>query len=148
MQIPYREWIFNCDVEATRKAYDSIVSGGAEECGCSYCLNFIEARQKIYPTEVLDLFATLRINYRKEVEAYQMGRSVSGLHLYGAWFHFVGRIVNQPDAPEKLTEQFSIDFFTKSDLAAKAFAGRPLIQVEITTEIPWLLKEEKDPDPL
>jgi hypothetical protein len=148
MRIPYREWIFNCDVEATRKAYDSIVSGGAQQCGCAYCLNFIEWRQSNFPAEVLDLFAELGIDYRKEVEAYQMARSASGLHLYGAWFHFVGRIVKQPVAPENLTRQFSIDFLNKSDLAAKGFAGRPLVQVEITAEVSWLLEEEKDPDTL
>jgi hypothetical protein len=148
MQIPFREWIFECDVEATRAAYDSIASGGAEACGCGYCLNFIEARRQVYPAEMLDLFARLGIDYRKEVEVYQMTRSASGLHLYGGWFHFVGQILKQPVAPEKLSGQFSVDFLMSNSLAAEAFADRPLVQVEITAEIPWLLEEEKDPDTL
>jgi hypothetical protein len=148
MHITFRGWTFECDTEATRTAYDGIASGGAEGCGCDYCLNFIEARRRVYPAEMLDLFARLGIDYRKEVEVYQMNRGASGLHLYGAWFHFVGRILAQPPAPEKLGEHFSVDFLTGKSLAAEAFAARPLVQVEITAEIPWLLKEQEDPDTL
>ncbi|HZG53974.1 MAG TPA: hypothetical protein VEZ40_17850 [Pyrinomonadaceae bacterium] len=148
MHISFREWIFECDVEATRTACDSIASGGAEECGCGYCLNFIEARRQVYPAELLDLLARLGIDYRKEVEVYQMTRSASGLHLYGGWFHFIGRILKRPVAPEKLNEQFSVDFLTGNSLAAAAFADRALVQIEFTTEIPWLLEEEQDPDTL
>jgi hypothetical protein len=50
--------------------------------------------------------------------------------------------------PAKFGEQFTIDFLTGNSLAAKPFADRPLVQVEITAETPWLLKEEKDTDTL
>ncbi|MDQ3755101.1 MAG: hypothetical protein M3371_10255 [Acidobacteriota bacterium] len=73
------------------------------------CWNFIEARQIIYPDEVLRLFDQLGVNYKREAEAYHMTRLDSGLHLYGAWLHF-------------------------------------LVQIELTMEIPWILKEEKEPE--
>ena len=75
-----------------------------------------------------------------------MNRSASGLHFYGAWFHFAGRILRQPIAPEQLGTQFTVDFLPGSDLAAEAFAGRPLVQVEVTVEIPWLSQADTDPD--
>jgi hypothetical protein len=31
-RLAYRDWIFDCDVEATRKAYDGVDCGGAEAC--------------------------------------------------------------------------------------------------------------------
>jgi hypothetical protein len=145
-EVNYRSWIFECDAEATRLAYKNISLGGAEKCGCSMCQNFVEARQIIYPVEVLHLFDKLGINYKREAEVYHMARLDSGLHLYGGWLHFIGRILKQPDAPEKLNDHFTVDFLEQKALAAEAFGNQPLVQIELTMEIPWILKEEKEPE--
>lgn len=144
-KINFLDWIFDCDVEATRQAYESIMAGGAEECGCGGCRNFVEQRQSIFPEEAITLFDRLGINYKRDAEIYHMARMESGLHSYGGWFHFVGNILKQPIGPAKLNDRFTIDFILNDDLAAKSFENLSLVQVEITAEIPWILKEEKEP---
>lgn len=145
-QIHYRDWIFDCDVEATRRAYQSILVGGAERCECSGCRNFVSQREYIFPKELLNLFGQLGISYKRDAEIYHIARMESGLHLYGGWYHFVGHILKQPIGPAKLDEHFTVDFIVSRSLAAKSFGNQPLVQVEITAEVPWILKEEKEPD--
>jgi hypothetical protein len=55
-QITYRDWILDCDVEATRAGYETISVGGAESCDCAGCRNFLAQRDSVYPAEVLNLF--------------------------------------------------------------------------------------------
>ena len=145
-RLVYREWIFDCDVEATRKAYGGIDFGGAEACDCHLCRNFLLARPEVFPAEILDLFGRLGIDHRKEAESYHIAPIARGLHLYGAWYHFVGQIVQQPDSPAKLSEHLTIDFLANRDLAAKSFGNQPLVQVELTFEVSWLLEGEEEPD--
>jgi hypothetical protein len=145
-RLAYREWIFDCDVEATRKAYDGIEFGGAEACDCYLCRNFLATRPNVFPTEFLDLFVRLGIDHRKEAESYHIVPLAPGLHLYGAWYHFIGQIVQQLDAPMKLSENLTIDFMTKRELAAESFANQPLVQVEITLEVSWTLTKDEEPD--
>ncbi len=145
-EIHYRNWIFDCDVEATRRAYEDILIGDAEECKCGGCRNFVEQREVVFPEELLNLFDQLGINYKRDAEIYHMARMELGLHLYGGWFHFIGNILKQPDAPAKLNEHFTVDFIVSRSLAAKSFENQPLVQVEFTAELPWILKEEKEPD--
>lgn len=145
-QIDYRDWIFDCAVEATLRAYKDILVGGAERCECSGCRNFVKQRDFIFPEELLNLFRQLGINYQRAAEIYHMARIESGLHLYGGWYHFIGHILKQPIGPAKLNEHFTVDFLVRGSLAAKSFGNQPLVQVEITAEVPWILKGEKEPD--
>jgi hypothetical protein len=48
-QITYRDWILDCDVEATRAGYETISAGGAESCDCAGCRNFLAQRDSVYP---------------------------------------------------------------------------------------------------
>ncbi len=145
-KIDYRDWTFDCDVESTRRAYESILAGGVETCSCSGCRNFLAQRQLVFPEEVINLFGQLGINYKRDAEIYHTARIESGLHLYGGWFHFIGNILKQPDVPAKLNGHFTVDFIVSRSLAAESFGNQPLVQVEITAEVPWILKEEKEPD--
>src|SRR5258708_5745822 len=61
-QITYRDWILDCDVEATRAGYETISAGGAESCDCAGCRNFLAQRDSVYPAEVLNLFDELGVN--------------------------------------------------------------------------------------
>jgi hypothetical protein len=139
-QITYRDWILDCDVEATRAGYETISTGGAETCDCAGCRNLLAQRGSVYPAEVLDLFNEFGVNYKRDAETYHMARLETGLHLYGAWFHFVGAIVKEPIGPATL-DNFTIDFIPDRSLAAKAFENQPLVQIEITVKLPWVLSE-------
>ena len=137
-QITYRDWILDCDVEATRAGYETILKGGAESCDCAGCRNFLAQRDSFYPAEVLNLFDRLGVNYKRDAETYHTARLEPGLHLYGSWFHFVGAIEKQPVGPATLNS-FTIDFIHDNALAANAFANQPLVQIEITVKLPWVL---------
>jgi hypothetical protein len=85
---------------------------------------------------------------------YQAGRSASGLHHYGGWFHFVGTIESGPSPwrPigdrsavrtaadfDPLSETLSIGFHTNIALVREPFAGLPLVQLEIIAQLPWVI---------
>ena len=137
-EIAYRDWVFDCDVEITRRAYETISAGGVETCECSGCKNFLAQRDSVFPAETMKLFDELGVNYKRDAEIYHITRLSPGLHQYGGWFHFVGNIVKQPVGPANL-DHFTIDFVPGKALAAEAFASHPLVQIEITAEIPWVL---------
>ena len=139
-QIIYREWIFDCDVEVTRAAYETIPAGGVETCDCAGCRNFLAQRDSVFPAEILRLFAELGVDYRRDAEIYHTARLEPDVHLYGGWFHFVGAIVKEPVGPATLAN-FTIDFVTNNALAAKVFQNQRLVQIEITAELPWVLPE-------
>jgi hypothetical protein len=139
-QITYRDWILDCDVEATRAGYETISKGGAESCRCAECRNFLAQRDSVYPSELLDLFNKLRVNYKRDAETYCNGQIEPGLHLYGSWFHFVGAILKEPIGPATL-DNLTIDFIPDKALAAKAFQNQSLVQIEITVKLPWVLSE-------
>ena len=144
-QITYRDWTFDCEVEATREAYDAIPAGGVETCECSGCRNFLVQRESVWPEEILKLFDELGVSYKQAAEIYHTAKLPSGLHLYGGWFHFVGVIQNESIGPTTLG-RFTVDFLSERALATKAFENHPLVQIEITAEIPWVLAEEPELD--
>jgi hypothetical protein len=131
--------------------YASISIGSPEECGCEPCLNFAAARAGIYPAEVLALFEKLGIVPNREAEIYHMARLSSGKHLYGGWFHLVGSILSGADAAKQVaenlwqpdlegtSENFSLGFSSRLELVRKPFAGLPLVQLEFTAKVPWVL---------
>ena len=43
--------VISCDYEGTVRVYSQIDIGGPEECGCDDCLNFVAARDTVYPEE-------------------------------------------------------------------------------------------------
>jgi hypothetical protein len=130
--------MFDCDVAVTRKAYETILAGGVETCECTGCKNFLAQRDTVFPDEVLSLFNDLGVDYKRDTEIYHTALLEPGLHLYGGWFHFVGTILNEPIGPATV-HNFTIDFIANRDLAAKAFANHPLVQIEITAKLPWVL---------
>ncbi len=141
-EITYREWMFDCDVEATRRAYETISAGSVEACECSGCKNFLAQRDSIFPEEIRKLFDELGVNYKRDAEIYHIAQLQPGLHQYGGWFHFVGNILRQPLGPASM-DHFTVDFVPDRSLAANAFENYSLVQIEITMEIPWVLTEEQ-----
>lgn len=159
--ITYKRWTFYADVTATREAYRALDRGCTEDCGCSQCLNFLANRNQVYPAEILALFSQLGIDYTKETEVYQLTRLDSGLHLYNGWLHFIGhfksgidskvQIEEVPDTQicklefEPVDEHFQIGFTKDARSYWESFEGKPLVQIEFTVEIPWVLENEKEP---
>src|ERR1700753_851679 len=100
----FGRWSLECDPEATRRSYRDIPKGSAEECSCEPCLNFVAARAQIYGDEIVAIFDDLGIASEREAEIYHLFRLPSGLHYYGGWFHFVGRILSGSDVAKQVGE--------------------------------------------
>ena len=149
--INFGRWKLTCDPESTRKAYAVVPMGSPEECGCEPCLNFASARDQIYGHDIRTLLEKLGVSPNREVEIYHLGRLESGRHLYGGWFHFVGSIVSGADAAkqvaentwqpdlEETSENFSLGFSSQLELVREPFAGLPLVQLEFSAKVPWIL---------
>jgi hypothetical protein len=100
---------------------------------------------------VRSLLEKLGISPNREVEIYHMARLESGRHLYGGWFHFVGSIISGADAAEKVAENiwrpnleesseyFCMGFSSRLELVREPFARLPLVQLEFTAKVPWVL---------
>jgi hypothetical protein len=83
----------------------------------------------------------------------------SGLHLYGGWYHGIGRIesgpkrsstVASPGAAEVfpsviVTEHFRLWCSSRHDLVPEPLRDFPVVQVDFEAELPWVLAET-EPD--
>lgn len=86
------------------------------------------------------MLGRLGIPFDRESEVYHNGRLESGLHSYGAWYHFVGRVLfgERECSPNVAFGPLSGYFHSKPALLPEAFAGQPVAQLEVVAEIPWL----------
>jgi hypothetical protein len=130
------------DRDATAAIYGTIESGYAEKCGCSFCRNFAVQRDLVYPASFRALLAQLGIDPNKEGEAFECMPVEDGCHLYGGWFYLVGEMVtagernyNPPDS-----ENFEY-FFTTAHCRAPTFRGGPVLSIEFTAHVKWVLPE-------
>lgn len=127
--VKYREWTFEIDYERTIAVYDKIEQGSPENCICHDCKNFSANRENIYPQEFKQLLSELGIDYKKEAEIYHMGKLEDGLHHYGGWFHFKGKILKGKDCKiplgnggstfdtVEINDKFGLAFIKAADLA-------------------------------
>ncbi len=151
-------WLVRPDVRRTREAHSKLARSGAAECSCTGCENFEAVRPQLLAGPLGRILGQLGISPPWEVEVYEMGRSASGLHLYGGWFHFVGTIESGGDAGRRvgagsrvrtaadhdsLSETLSVGFHTDVDLVREPFAGLPLVQLDIVAELPWVIAAEE-----
>jgi hypothetical protein len=120
MLINFLDWSFDVDKLATSQTYAKITKGAAERCGCESCMLYALRRENVFPTEVIELFDNVGIDFAKEVGLYEAAR-FEGVIIYGGWFHFVGKILN--DTTEKIyTDE-------KGKITCKMFKIRPLFDM-------------------
>ncbi len=148
--VKFRDWTFEVDKEQTERTYREISGSGADTCGCNDCKNYVAYRAKVFPKEIIDLFSSLGVDFRKEVEITAWETLPNGLHRIGGWFHFKGQVLTAKDYRVPLpsgghtfdltpiTGNFSIGFAEGSDLTF--FEDKTeLVQVEFDTSIPWVI---------
>ncbi|MDQ3635871.1 MAG: hypothetical protein ACR2MD_18285 [Aridibacter sp.] len=137
-EIIIKDWILECDVDATKNAYQEIKIGSAEGCGCIYCNNFTALRDELFQGEILELLEKLGIDYKKDAETYEATLD-KNKHLYGLWFHSIGRIIKEGN-PIKFENGLIVYFLEQTSLRYDIFADKKLIQVEIENAVlPWVL---------
>lgn len=152
--VKYRDWTFEVNYGRTKEVYDRVEIGSPEGCGCNDCKNFVANRENIYPDEVKDLLSEFGIDYKNESEIYHMARLDNGLHHYGGWFHFKGKITEGKDCKvdigsgstlntAKVTYDFEISFMKGSDLSYFDKEEQDdLIQIEFIANSEWVINKE------
>ena len=153
MKTAVGRWEIEFDPEATARCYEQIVANWY--CDCAECRNFAALEDKVWSTSALDLFERLRVDRQKPAEVYHNGRELTGLHNYGGWFHFIGKIESGADALrqvgdipcngvfelEPLGENFEFGFSNCLGLVPQAFNGKIIVQLEFVTKVPWTIAE-------
>lgn len=139
----FGNWTFTVDRTATAKAYAQRVG---YRCDCAWCRNFRLARDRVIPDAFVDFLRRLGVDPQMEAEVYELGRGEDGRHLYGGWFHFVGRLETIGDFPPvEFGPGFSAFLVSAHAPGLPSLAGAQVVQLEFTCDsVPWLLAE---PDP-
>ncbi len=130
--------VLSVDVEATRAAYEQLAH---TDCTCDGCKNFTEAMPALFVPSIVAWFSSLGIDYRKPGEVFHLCREDSGLHLYGGWYHGIGSLEGRCEDSLALTEDFEVSFHDDAVCLQEPFKGRPVVQIEISTRIPWVIRE-------
>lgn len=123
----FHGWVVRYDAQATADAYEAARPVGPEACGCSYCRNFIAAREQAYPAELKWLAETVGVCPLTESEIWEHGATIPDkpeLRLYGGFFHFVGEIVH--DGGERVE---NVLFLNERSLLPESFGSAPVVQV-------------------
>ena len=139
--IKVQDWILACDVKATRRIYAQIAEGGADECVCDYCNNYVLLRPRVFPEDARALLTQLGVEWCREAEVVHYHIEESGLHFYGRWFHFIGNIESK-GTQFKLNENFSFNFSEQYAPMFAQFKGKPTVRVDFSTYLPWVLEDE------
>jgi hypothetical protein len=143
----FGQWRYTVDHDATALAYSQVDVGGVDSCDCAPCRNFRLAREQVFPPKFLALLQQLGIDPHKDAEVYHNGRTASGLHDCGGWFHFVGTLDETGDFPPV---SYGDDFTSWMSGAAaprlSSLNDLPAVQLEFhAIAVPWLLDE---PEPI
>ena len=84
--------IVEVDVDVARESHAAIKVPGFEECGCSYCRNWILQRKESYSPSGVRLLTDVGIKIRYETEVWDMPWD-EGRRYCSGWYRFVGGIV-------------------------------------------------------
>ena len=134
------DWRIEYDRAAMIAECGAAPDTGPESCSCVPCRNWAATRERFLPNEFRELLDRLGIPFDREAEVYHNCRLDSGLHSYGACYHFVGRVLfgERECSPNVMFGPFSIYFHSKPALLAESFGGQPVVQLEVVAEVPWL----------
>lgn len=156
MRVTVGPWLIECEPETTRSCYARIPPGIG--CDCTTCRNVEALGPAAFPPGAHYIFEELGIDFHKPAEVYHLTRLENGLQYYGGWYHCVGHIESGPGMQPRerpsstsdferaiATEHFTLWCSSRHDLVPEPFRGLPLVQVEFTAELPWVISEP-EPD--
>ena len=156
MIFEFGQYKIDVDVEKTKKFYEQadLVTEG---CSCDGCQNFEKAVETL-PVSVRDFFSKLGVDVRKICECYVLCTNEDGTLSYGGFCHICGVLISGESAWGKcdkavsrweerktfaISESFQISFQEEIDLLEDDFP-LPVIQLEFTAEVPWVLDRENN----
>lgn len=153
MEIRFDPYVLDIDIRKNRLFYQKSnnVSFG---CSCPACRNF-EKAVEILPDEIKYFFDSLGIDIKKPAEVYANKVNDNGLMSYGGFYHLCGKVLSGKSAWVKVknniaywdtsktysvSKDFHISFQEDCSLVEDGFP-KPVLQMEIEANIPWVLKE-------
>lgn len=140
------KWNFEYDREATINAYSNVENFCVEQCKCVYCQNFNAVRDEVFNHEFKNILREIGIDPHKEAEVYHIKPINKNHHLYGGWFHFIGRFItsdpvctNGIEEPIRINDQIEILLSNTPLLVDSAFYNKPVLQLEFKVVTPWAI---------
>ncbi|HET7036661.1 MAG TPA: hypothetical protein VFI42_13335 [Thermomicrobiaceae bacterium] len=144
IEIVIGEWSLLVDPQATKDRYrtsDSLPSS----CRCRYCRNFVAARERVFPDELLAVLEQLGVDRSREAETQEVAEVGPGWHHYIGHFPFVGEVLEgvDPWKPIPMGERAAI-WFNGASVPMTAsmrdsFADQPTMLVRFAVTVPWVL---------
>ncbi len=128
-------WRLAIDPAATAQA----CAGLWGACSCAYWRNFLAAQAQL-PAKLHQILQTLGVDPARPVEIIEYTQNPDGSHMYSWWYHAVGQILASHRDYHQLTPEIEVRISARTDLADPAFP-RPLLQIEVFSDLPWLLDE-------
>jgi len=128
------------DKMATKKATERLQTT-EEGCVCDNCKNYSRAIDRV-PEEVIEFLEELGLDYQKAIEVHEYGIK-RGLVSYGGWYHIVGTCLSGTGNNRnvfQITKDYAVWFKNEADLYVDGFP-RPILQMEIMFNIPWVIEE-------
>ena len=152
MIFTFGDFKLDIDVARTRRFYETVEDPLG--CDCAGCRNFYAAYPSL-PAPIDAFFQQLGVDLGSPAEMTAFVSHDGNLTLYDGFYHICGKILESPklhiktngkgflfnnDATIKLTPNHSVHFTNATGLVDDDFP-RPVIQLQIMGDIPWVLDE-------
>lgn len=146
MIFEFGSYRIDVDVERTRQWYETepLVS---QCCDCDGCVNY-ERAADVFPESVKSFFTALGADVKKPIEVYVNCTNKDGTLWYGGWYHLCGTLLDDGEDIWRVAEGtplglrgFQIFFKGRTDLVQET-CPRPILQMEVEADIPWVLEKE------
>lgn len=149
MIFTFGNYTVDVDLKKTRKYYETTIYNC--DC-CDACRNY-DCAIMTAPTSVLDFLRSLGIDPQKPGEVFGCSQDLdeNGLYWYSGWYHIVGTMISGEieskfeDSHNSFKPDPDFDFqvwFTgdrKKMGPIEKFFRTPIIELSISTKLPWLL---------
>lgn len=151
-RVPLGPWTITVDAQTTRAIHARLSAGEEERCSCPECRNFFAVEARVYPAAAQALFSALGAEPLFISELTHLGRDADGRYGCVGWFHAVGSVdgpMPQRDSALEgfdLTPDFRLWATADNMLAPKPFEGHPLVQIDFSVSVPWVLDEAPPSD--
>lgn len=142
------------NVEQTRKYYTESPRTLTEGCDCIGCQNFMKACEDFDP-RIREFFEALGVDIRKAPDMSVFhGDGKRNILFYMGWYHLCGTVLRGEnawvsDSPEighwektmayPVTDGCCVSFSDSCALVDKAFP-RPVIQMDVDIQVPWVIE--------
>lgn len=146
MVFEFGSWRVDVDAERTRRWYESEPTV-SQCCDCDGCVNY-ERAADLFPECLKVFFSALGADVKKPIEVYVNCANEDGTLFYGGWYHLCGTLLAEGEDIWQVAEGVPFGprgfrvFFREDCHLVQENCPRPVLQMEMIADIPWVLKKE------